>query len=64
VIRPVAYTVFTLALLLVLAVPAHAYVDPGSGLLICQSAGTVCAGILFYFRRRLKCLFNKSPNKR
>jgi hypothetical protein len=40
---------------------AHAYVDPGSGLLIFQGISAVFSGALFYFRRRLKNLFIKSP---
>jgi hypothetical protein len=36
---------------------AHAYVDPGSGLLIFQGISAVFSGALFYFRRRLKGLF-------
>ena len=40
---------------------AHAYVDPGSGLLIFQGISAVFSGALFYFRRRLKNLFVKSP---
>lgn len=37
--------------------PAHAYVDPGSGLLLIQTASSIVAGVLFYFRRRLGLLF-------
>jgi hypothetical protein len=40
---------------------AHAYVDPGSGLLIFQGISAVFSGALFYFRRRLKNLFVKTP---
>jgi hypothetical protein len=40
---------------------AHAYVDPGSGLLIFQGISAVFSGALFYFRRRLKNLFVKAP---
>ena len=40
---------------------AHAYVDPGSGLLIFQGISAVFSGALFYFRRRLKNLFVKNP---
>jgi hypothetical protein len=40
---------------------AHAYVDPGSGLLIFQGISAVFSGALFYFRRRLKNMFVKSP---
>lgn len=40
---------------------AHAYVDPGSGLLIFQGISAVFSGVLFYFRRRLKNLFARTP---
>jgi len=50
------------ALMFCIAAPAYAYVDPGSGLLVCQSVGTVFAGILFYFRKRLKVLARRSAN--
>jgi hypothetical protein len=40
---------------------AHAYVDPGSGLLIFQGISAVFSGALFYFRRRLKNLFVRAP---
>jgi hypothetical protein len=39
---------------------AHAYVDPGSGLLVFQSISAVITGVLFYFRSRLKSLFRRS----
>jgi hypothetical protein len=40
---------------------AHAYVDPGSGLLIFQGISAIFSGTLFYFRRRLKSLFGRAP---
>jgi hypothetical protein len=40
---------------------AHAYVDPGSGLLIFQGISAIFSGALFYFRRRLKNLFVRAP---
>jgi len=40
---------------------AHAYVDPGSGLLIFQEINAVFSEALFYFRRRLKNLFIRTP---
>ena len=43
--------------------PAHAYTDPGSTLLLFQSIGAVASGALFYFRRRLKTLFTRTPTK-
>jgi hypothetical protein len=39
---------------------AHAYVDPGSSLLLFQSLSAVVSGALFYFRRRIKSLFSRS----
>ena len=41
--------------------PAHAYADPGSTLLLFQSVGAIASGALFYFRRRLKALFTRTP---
>jgi hypothetical protein len=38
---------------------AHAYIDPGSGLLIFQSISAVVSGALIYFRRRIKNVFVK-----
>jgi hypothetical protein len=37
--------------------PAHAYVDPGSGFVFLQVAGSTVAGALFYLRSRVKKLF-------
>jgi hypothetical protein len=42
---------------------AHAYVDPGSGLLLFQGISAAVSGALFYFRRRLKNLFVKTQPK-
>lgn len=39
---------------------AYAYIDPGSGLLMLQAAGTVLTGILFTLRRRIKSLFTRN----
>jgi hypothetical protein len=43
--------------------PAHAYVDPGSGFVFLQVAGSMCAGAIFYLRHRVKRLFSlrRSP---
>ena len=58
------YFAITLTLLIALSFTferqAHAYVDPGSGLLIFQGISAVFSGALFYFRRTLKKLFVKS----
>ena len=40
---------------------AFAYVDPGSGLLIYQTVGALATGATFWFRRRLKGLFSRTP---
>jgi hypothetical protein len=59
------YFAITLTLLIALSFAlesqAHAYVDPGSGLLIFQGISAVFSGALFYFRRRLKSLFVRTP---
>jgi hypothetical protein len=59
------YFAFTLILFVALSFTlerqAHAYVDPGSGLLIFQGVSAVFSGALFYFRRRLKNLFVRAP---
>jgi hypothetical protein len=58
---------FAISLMLLIALSftferqAHAYVDPGSGLLIFQGISAVFSGALFYFWRRLKNLFVKNP---
>jgi len=39
---------------------AHAYVDPGSSLLLFQSFSAIVSGVLFYFRRRIKTLFTRT----
>lgn len=54
---------FVFALALSLESRAYAYTDPGSCLLLFQSIGAVASGALFYFRRRLKRLFNRSDSK-
>ena len=57
------YLAITVLLLIALSFTferqAHAYVDPGSGLLIFQGISATFSGALFYFRRRLKNLFAK-----
>jgi hypothetical protein len=42
---------------------AHAYVDPGSGLLVFQSLSAVVTGALFYFRRRIRSLLTRGQSK-
>jgi hypothetical protein len=60
-LRHLAITVLLLiALSFTFERQAHAYVDPGSGLLIFQGISATFSGVLFYFRRRLKNLFAKT----
>ena len=52
------------ALMVAFERPAHAYVDPGSGFVILQVAGSMLAGAMFYLRHRVKrllYLFRRSP---
>jgi hypothetical protein len=46
------------ALLVAFERPAQAYVDPGSGFVFLQVAGSMCAGAVYYLRHRLKRLFS------
>ena len=46
------------ALLLAFERPAQAYIDPGSGFVFLQVAGSMFAGALYYMRHRLKRIFN------
>jgi hypothetical protein len=49
--------VFEIASLLIATErPAQAYVDPGSGFVFLQVAGSMCAGALYYLRHRVKRL--------
>jgi|HubBroStandDraft_1064217.scaffolds.fasta_scaffold535932_1 hypothetical protein len=58
------YSAITVMLLVALSFAferqAHAYVDPGSGLLIFQGMSAIVSGALIYFRRRIKNLFTKA----
>jgi hypothetical protein len=45
------------ALLVAFERPARAYVDPGSGFVFLQVAGSMFAGAVYYMRHRLKRLF-------
>jgi len=38
--------------------PAQAYVDPGSGFVFLQVAGSMCAGAIYYLRHRVKRLLH------
>ena len=43
--------------------PAHAYVDPGSGLLVFQVGGSMLAGALFVLRAKIRKLFGRGGSK-
>jgi len=47
------------ALLVAFERPAQAYVDPGSGFVFLQVAGSMFAGTIYYLRHRLKRIFHK-----
>jgi hypothetical protein len=52
------------SLLLAFEPRAMAYVDPGSGFVFLQVAGSMCAGALYYLRHRQKRVlysFRRSP---
>jgi len=46
-----------IVLLIAMAKPANAYVDPGSGLLFLQVGGSMLAGALFVLRAKIRKLF-------
>ncbi len=46
------------ALLVAFERPARAYVDPGSGFVFLQVAGSMFAGGVYYMRHRLKRILN------
>ncbi len=62
----IAYSFVTIAmffsLFLTVEPKAYAYVDPGSGLLMLQAAGTVITGVLFTLRKRIKSLFARNKS--
>jgi hypothetical protein len=66
--KPMVYKLkyFAVTLMLLVALSfsferqAHAYVDPGSGLLIFQGISAVVSGALIYFRRRIRNLFTRT----
>ena len=45
------------ALLIAFERPARAYIDPGSGFVFLQVAGSMFAGAVYYLRQRLKRIF-------
>jgi hypothetical protein len=42
--------------------PAHAYADPGSGLLAFQIGGSMLAGALFVLRVKIRILFGRGSS--
>jgi hypothetical protein len=60
----IVYSFLTVAMFFSLSLAfehkAYAYVDPGSGLLMLQAAGTILTGVLFTLRRRIKALFTRN----
>jgi hypothetical protein len=56
------FSAFQIFVFLAAAVkPAHAYVDPGSGLLFFQMGGSMLAGALFVMRAKIRKLFGLKP---
>jgi len=60
--------IFPLALILLGVIilaerPAHAYADPGSGLLAIQAAGSALVATGWYLRRKIYALFHRSAPK-
>ena len=50
-----------IVILIAVAKPANAYVDPGSGLLFLQVGGSMLAGALFVLRAKIRKLFRLGP---
>jgi hypothetical protein len=51
------------AMLVAFERPALAYVDPGSGFVFLQVAGSMCAGAIYYLRHRLRrMLYSSRPS--
>ena len=46
------------ALMVAFERPAHAYVDPGSGFVFLQVAGSMFAGAIYYLRHRVRRLLH------
>jgi hypothetical protein len=60
--------IFPLALMLLGAIilferPAHAYADPGTGLLAIQAAGSAMVAAGWYLRRKIYSLFHRGTPK-
>lgn len=61
------YAAVNLAFFVALAIfferPAHAYTDPGTALLVFQSASAAVTASLFYFRRKIKSMFTRTEQR-
>jgi hypothetical protein len=59
-LRKLAYVLLTCGMVWCVLIacerPAHAYIDPGSGLFLLQGIGTAFFGLLFVIKRKLKRL--------
>jgi hypothetical protein len=53
-----------LSLLVATERQAHAYIDPGSGLLALQSIASMLAAAAYFLRRRIALLFSRSKNRK
>lgn len=56
--------VWLFAVICVVAQPAYAYVDPGSGLFLVQIIGTTFVGATFLIRKRVRQVFALLGKKR
>ncbi len=54
----ICVVVWLFALLCVIAKPAYAYVDPGSGLFLVQVIGSTFVGFAFLIRKRIRQMLN------
>jgi hypothetical protein len=62
--RPILFILSAIEICILLASAvksAHAYVDPGSGLLIFQVGGSMLAGVLFALRRKIRSMLGLRP---
>jgi hypothetical protein len=60
---PIGAVLGVLTFLVLSERPAHAYTDPGSGMLIWQGLVAAFLGAGFYFRKIVFKLFGKKPEK-
>ena len=54
----ICVVVWFFVLLCVIAQPAYAYVDPGSGLFVIQVIGSTFVGFAFLIRKRIRQMLN------